>query len=161
MGNSGPEPRPVHCLGVRVCAAHCVTSDRFLEPGCMQALELLRRELDGPPDRNKDKSTCACTMLLEPNHEPLLKAIGWDLLHSFLPFVDAGACIEAAAPARRLLLRVAMICNPREMFSMVMEAFVFFKVPVHDREALPWPCLAPGEPACVMRAPYSTPARRE
>lgn len=70
---------------------------------------------------------CACAVLLAAEQDALLKAVGWDLLHTFLPFV-ALSPRTCAHGARQLLLRAASLCNPRELYSMVMESFVVFKV---------------------------------
>ena len=93
--------------------------------GAIEALAMLQRELDSASDGAEDKCVLACAVLLEPEQEALLRAVGWDLLHALLPFAAAASSADAA---RRLLLRAAALCNPREMFSMVMEAFVFFQV---------------------------------
>ena len=85
-------------------------------------------------------------MLLEAHNESVLRAVGWDLLHTILPFVVT-ADDKCAHGARGLLLRVAVVCNPRELFSMVMEGFVFFKV---DR-ASPMSCATMRECACCSK----------
>jgi hypothetical protein len=90
-----------------------------------KVLEELRRELDSLSEGAQDKCVRACGVLLEAEQEPLLRAVGWDLLHSFLPFAAVAGCADHA---RRLLLRAATVCNAREMFSMVMEALVLFQV---------------------------------
>ena len=56
---------------------------------------------------------------------PLACHVG-SLLHSFLPFV--GSAAASASTARLMLLRIATVCNAREIFSMVMESFVLFQV---------------------------------
>jgi len=92
----------------------------------IDTLEFLRRELDSTSAGAEDRCALACGVLLESKQSALLKAVGWDLLHSFLPFVaEPAVCANAA---QRLLKHAASVCNPRELFSMVMEAFVFFKV---------------------------------
>lgn len=101
-------------------------------PPRRQVLELLRRELDNPA-LCASKCARACAVLMEEKHGSLLKAVGWDLLHTMLPFVDLPPAAGCAEAARGLLLRAAVLCNPRELFSMVMEAFIFFKVPFSRR----------------------------
>ncbi len=100
----------------------CVCAAGGLEA---QALAELQRELDSLSEGAQDKCVRACVVLLEAEQEPLLRAVGWDLLHSFLPFAAVAGCADLA---RRLLLRAAAVCNAREMFSMVMEALVLFQV---------------------------------
>jgi len=68
-------------------------------------------------------------VLIKEEYGALLKAVGWDLLHTMLPFVALPHAAGCADAARGVLLRAAVLCNPRELFSMVMEAFIFFKVP--------------------------------
>ena len=92
----------------------------------MQALDILR-ELDTASAGAEDRCEEACNTLLDPQAEQLLKVIGWDLLHTFLPFVSV-ASASCRAAARQLLLRVAALCNPREIFSMVLEGLSLFKV---------------------------------
>ena len=91
-----------------------------------QALDILR-ELDTASAGAEDRCEEACKTLLDPQAEQLLKVIGWDLLHTFLPFVSV-ASASCRAAARQLLLRVAALCNPREIFSMVLEGLSLFKV---------------------------------
>lgn len=65
---------------------------------------------------------CGCEVAR--GHSPRLH-VG-SLLHSFLPFV--GSAAASGSTARLMLLRIATVCNAREIFSMVMESFVLFQV---------------------------------
>lgn len=89
----------------------------------------------------------ACTILIEPQNESVLMAVGWDLLHTILPFV-AVPDENCAECARCLLMRVAALCNPRELFSMVMESFVFFKVEPSDVVCNKPPCMCSVSSIC-------------
>ncbi len=70
--------------------------------GAIEALAMLQRELDSSSNCAEDKCVQASVVLLEPEQEALLRAVGWDLLHTLLPFAAAAASADAA---RRLLLR--------------------------------------------------------
>mmetsp|Transcript_42598 Transcript_42598/g.134111 ORF Transcript_42598/g.134111 Transcript_42598/m.134111 type:complete len:644 (-) Transcript_42598:76-2007(-) len=55
----------------------------------------------------------------------ILRSIGWDLIHVLIPFViGEPRCCEAA---RGILILVASLGNPREVFSMVMEVFAVYE----------------------------------
>ena len=97
-------------------------------------LSIIQREMDESSDQAEDKCIRACLLLLEEKHEDLLKSVGWDLLHSFLPFVAEPKCTDVV---HQLLTRAAALCNPRELFSMVMEAFILFKVCAYPAAHLP------------------------
>jgi hypothetical protein len=94
-----------------------------------QVLGLLQRDLDSALPEAEERCVCACAVLLAAEQDVLIKAVGWDILHTFLPFV-ALSPRPCAHGARQLLLRAAALCNPRELYSMVMEAFVVFKVTI-------------------------------